>query len=95
MNGAQFELKKQQNRAKRRREGGVEWDRKTAQELQEQFLQEEGAAGELQQEVVEELQKNWLQEEEEAKALQEEKDAEVAKSLSEDQVTLASSCLIM
>ncbi len=73
MVGAQFELQKQQNRAKRRREEGVERDRKTAQELQEQFLQEEGAA----------------------KALQEEKDAKLAKSLSEDQVALASPCLIV
>jgi hypothetical protein len=73
MVGAQFELQKQQNRAKRRREEGVERDRKTAQELQEQFLQEEGAA----------------------KALQEEKDAKLAKSLSEDQVALASPCLVV
>ena len=48
--GAQFELQKQQNRAKRRREEGVERDRKTAQELQEQFLQEEEAAKALQEE---------------------------------------------
>ena len=69
------ELKKQQNRAKRRREEGVKRDRKMAQELEDQLQQEEGAA------------------EEEAKALQEEKDAEVAKSLSKEQVTLASEFL--